>query len=193
MYSKLLKTYPSTLSYIRNYVCHKHTIHNILVLNVRTCIVYVYYILIFIFVSNKFISRSKIYLFLIVGDIGGSKQPAPREVLERKHSRVQSIIKHWLKWRISRLYNLLVDVAICWELLGSVGVCWGLLGSVGGGEKKQAVCWCACRRHPRKSKETYKFKGKKRLLWKGSESLLFMMVFEPRTMAYSMLGPKPYH
>ena len=134
MYSKLLKTYPSTLSYIRNYVCHKHTIHNILVLNVRTCIVYVYYILIFIFVSNKFISRSKIYLFLIVGDIGGSKQPAPQEVLERKHSRVQSIIKHWLKWRISRLYNLLVDVAICWEMLVSVGVCWGLLGYVG-------VCW----------------------------------------------------
>ena len=96
MYSKLLKTSPSTLSYIHNYVRNKHTIHNILILNVFAYILYVRYVLIFIFVPNRFLSRSNIYIF-IVEDIGGSKQPSPKEVLERRHSRVKSIIKHWLK------------------------------------------------------------------------------------------------
>ena len=79
IYSKLSKTFPGSLSYIRSYVHKKHNIHIILVINVLTCIVYVNYILIFIFVSNKFLSRS--YIFFIVEDIGGSKQPAPQEVL----------------------------------------------------------------------------------------------------------------
>ena len=42
-------------------------------------------------------------------------------------------------------------------------------------------------------KETYKFKGNKRILWEGSESLLFTMIFEPITLALSILGPEPYH
>ena len=44
-----------------------------------------------------------------------------------------------------------------------------------------------------RKKETYTFKGKKRILGKVSESLLFMIVFEPRTVALSILGPEPYH
>ena len=56
-----------------------------------------------------------IYCF-IVEDIGISKQPSPQEVLERRHLRVKSIIKHWLKWIRSRLYNLLGTVGGCWDL-----------------------------------------------------------------------------
>ena len=63
---KITKTSPITLSNIHNYVPNKHTIHNILVLNVSMCIVYVHHILILIFLSNKFLSRSFFSLLKIL-------------------------------------------------------------------------------------------------------------------------------
>ena len=58
--------------HIRNYLCKKHNIHIVLVLNVHTGILYVHDIFIFIFVSNKFLSRSKFFedaKFLTVGNL----------------------------------------------------------------------------------------------------------------------------
>ena len=118
MYLKLPKTSPSTLIYIRNYVHNKHTIHNILVLNVCTCIVYAHHILILIFASNKFVRRPKKSFLKILE----AQSSHPQRMCWRKNIRVWRSLSS-VGW--SEEYQVFI---ICCEMLQSVGICWGVLG-----------------------------------------------------------------
>ena len=90
----------------------------------------------------------------------------------------------------SRMYTLLQAVASCCKLLGTIGGCWGVLGA---GRRNRLLVDAHVANTQESQKETYKFKYKKRLLWQGSDYLLFIMVFEPRTMTLSILRPEHYH
>ena len=163
------------------YLCNKHTIHNILVPNIHMYIVYVQHILIFVFVSTKFLGCSNFFSLLNILESRSSKT----------HRRCwREDISVWRALSIIGWSEEDQDCIICWELLQAVAGCWEMLGA---GRRNRLLFDARVANTQEIQKETYKFKSKKRLLWQGRESLLFMKVFGPRTMAVNILRPQPYH